>query len=349
MELSAAEQKVIMALNKSGMPISQATVVVIMTARSITRSRSQLVDVILTGYPGLEDDTETDSAVGALLASGWLVETSASGLTLCTAAPDIARRVAEYVDDPTIAERLLNARVLQDPSITLLGPINGEETRLAFLRALRGAQRDIRLPFLATPATLEPVSELESRARQGVRLRILLASPDVVSRIRGDSQRKRAHDSVRGWTDLTRDWPNTEVRVTKAPIDVLMSASCSFDETRAQLAVYDIWRQRSQESTLVEVYQIGSKLNLVQLFNQHFDTAWNRARPTSGRTRYLWWFSRLGWELVLFVSIACTALFLVRLPVLGNIAGGVAATALVTVMARYRDVAARILQRLRLR
>jgi hypothetical protein len=347
MDLSPAEQDVIAALTRSGMGLIEATVLVIMVARSLARSRSQLVDVVLTGYPGLENRDETDAAVSALFAAGWIVESSTAGVNLCTAEPEVVARIAEYTRNDSTAERLMEARARQDPSVQMLGLINSEEKRLAFLGALRYAQREIRLPFLATPATIEPVRELENRARQGVRLRILLASPDVVAKIRGDAQRERGHESVAGWTALTKDWPNTEVRVAHAPADMLMAASCSFDESRAQLAVYDVSRQRSQESTVLEVYHTGLNPNLVTLFNQYFDAAWSRSQPTGPGLRTLWWVNRLGWELVLVVSLVLTVLFLVSLPAVGNIAGGVAATALVTVMTRYRGAVSGLFRRVR--
>jgi hypothetical protein len=98
---------------------------------------------------------------------------------------------------------------------------------------------------------------------------------------------------------------------------------------------------------VLEIHQTGANLNLVALFNQHFEMAWDHARPVRGRTQYLWWLHRLGWELVFLVSFGLTALFLTKLPVLGNIAGGVAATALVTLLVRYRGVVGRTFRRLR--
>jgi hypothetical protein len=328
MDLSPAEQDVIATLTRRGMAVIEATTLVIMVARSLARSRAQLVDVVLTGYPGLENRTETDAAVGKLLATDWLVESSTVGLTLCTAAPEVVGRIADYTKDPSAAERLMEARARQDPSVLMLGLINSEEKRLAFLAALRFAQREVR---------------------QGVRLRILLASPEVVARLRGESQRQRGHDSVSGWAALTKDWPNTEVRVAQNPVDMLMAASCSFDESRAQLAVYDIRRQRSQESTVLEVHRSGFSPNLITLFNEYFDAAWHRSRPTGRAGRTAWWVNRLGWEIVLLISTILTALFLVSLPVLGNITGGVAATALVTVMTRYRTSVGGALRRLRMK
>jgi hypothetical protein len=349
MDLSPAEQDVISTLTRRGMAVIDATTLVLMVARSLARSRAQLVDVVLTGYPGLEDGGETDAAVGRLLTEGWLVEWPTAGVILCTAAPEVVGRISEYTDDPSIGERLMEARARLDPSVRLLGLINSDEKRVAFVGALRFAQREVRLPFLATPATIEPVGDLESRARQGVRLRILLASPDVVATLRGESQRQRGHDSVEGWTALARNWPNTEVRVAQKPVDMLMAASCSFDESRAQLAVYDIWKQRSQESTVLEVHRSGFSPNLITLFNEQFDAAWHRSRPTGRTQRALWWVNRLGWEIVLLVSATLTALFFVSVPVLGNIAGGVAATALVTVMTRYRTLVGGLFRRLRMK
>jgi hypothetical protein len=346
MEFTRTEQELVTSLVKTGFQVIPATIITVMATRTTGRARKQLVEAVLTGYPGLEDPTLTDLAVGRLLKDGWLIQTDASGVTLCQAAPNILSRLSDQVGED-VTHRLADVRALRNASVSMIGPMYDEAVERSVRQLVMTAQREIRLPFLATPASLELAADFEARASQGVRIRILIATEDLVVSLRGDAQRSRAMESIRGWANRTARWPRTEVRTTNDRQDILMAASASFDDARAVLAVYDIARQRSQQSTLIDVGEPGYVPNLVHLFNRHFDEAWSRARPVRGLDRLWWRLSRLGWETLLVASLVIAILTITTVPAVSNVAAGVAAAAFLTIALRFRESARRLYQRLR--
>jgi hypothetical protein len=336
-EFSREESDVISALVAKGMPPANATVATIMATRTAGRARPQLVDFVLTGYSGLEDRDVTMSAVQQLLASGWLTEDEGNGDPRCHASLNIFSLMEEYVGDPELIGRVAALRAAQSPQVDLIGPIYDDTVSLRFAAAIAGARSVIRLPLLAP--------NLEERARRGVRLQILLASPDVVADLRGESQRSRAEDSIAGWSSRTREWPHTDVRIMRDIADAVLAASSSFDEGRAFLVVYDIRRQRSQQSTVLDVSQPGCVPNLVEVYNRSFADAWRRARPVRGSRLIVWWLDRMTWQIALAASVVVASTS--SNATVSNVAAGIACTALLTLSVRLRSAVARVVARLR--
>jgi hypothetical protein len=346
MELSGVQSETILKLQRSGQSFERAMIIVVMATRTTATSRRQLIDEVLTGYPGLEDPAKAESALTQLTADGWLVETDVSGADLCQATPDILTRIGELIG-PGPVSALAEFRGRQTPNLALIGRIDDQVSVDTVYEAIRSAQREICLPFLSTPASIAIAEELRERARRGVRVRILVASPEVVAKLRGEAQRQRGIASVRGWAAETRDWPNTEIRIATRAEDMLMAASASFDASRALLAVFDTGRQRAHESTVIDVERQGYALNLVTLFNRHFNEAWARAKPITGVRKFWWRISRLAWEICFVVFLIVASVFAKSQPTLSSVAAGVSATALISIGIRYRDGVRRIYARLR--
>ena len=345
MQLSRAESNVISALVGKGMTRANATIATVMATRPAGRAREQLVDVVLTGYPGLEDRTVTMAAVEELLDSKWLTEEQSRGTQICHAASNILSLMEAYVGDQELIHGLATERAARSLQVELIGPIYDEAVKNRFATAISGASKIIRLPLLATPSNFEYAAELEDRARQGVRLHILLASPDVVAELRGESQRQRAEDSLRGWTSLTSGWPNTELRIMRNPAEATLAATSSFDDGRALLAVYDLRRQRSVDSAVLDVSQPGYIPNVVDIYNRAFADAWGHSRPVRGPRLVLWWLEKMAWQMTLLVSFLVASIS--SNSTLVNVAAGIAGTALLTLAVRFRTTAATLVNRLR--
>jgi hypothetical protein len=116
---------------------------------------------------------------------------------------------------------------------------------------------------------------------------------------------------------------------------MLMAASSSFDGLRLQAAIYDYHEQRSQDGIVVEAHHHTLHMNVVRLFEVHFDAAWHRAQPPDLRHRVLWYAKRRGWEIT-FIAAVVIALA-VHVGVAQNVAGGVAATAVFPIAANIRE------------
>ena len=346
MDLSLVENAVVHALERAGMTFEGACIATIMVNRNISTILDQLVDEVITGYPGLEDVPRVRQALDNLVAQGWLETLNVNGVIYCRSAADLYSRIEDRAGHDAV-QKLATLRATQGANLTVFGVIYEQETVDAIHEAIRRAQREIRLPLLATPTTIEIARDLESRARKGVQLRLLVASPEVVVALRGESQLKRAEQSVAGWTQVARSWPNTQVRVATAVPDVVMAASASFDREQLLLAVFDPRRQRSHQGTVLAVGQAGYVPNLVTLFDRYFEEAWARGRPTDGFARVWWTISRFGWEIAFALSLAVAFAYLSSSPVVGNLAIGIAGTTLITLFVKYRTAAASAYRRIR--
>jgi hypothetical protein len=346
MELSTVQTQVVQQLQRSGQPFEHASIITVMATRTTGTSRRQLIDEVLTGYPGLEDHSTVESSFEQLLSDGWLTEIEVAGATQYQAASDILARIGEQVG-PKLASSLAEFRARQTPNLSLIGRIDSQAGVDTIYDAIRNAQREICLTFLGTPSSIAIAEELRERARRGVQLRILVASPEVVAKLKGEAQRQRGVASVLGWSVATSDWPNTEVRIATRVDDMIMAASAAFDASRGVLAVFDASRQRAHESTVIDVRRPGFELNLVVLFHRQFDEAWARAKPIDGIRRLWWRVSRLAWEIGFVVALVVASLSADQQPTVSNIAAGVAGTILVTIGIRYRDGLRRIYERLR--
>lgn len=344
MQLDPNEEKVISALLDQGLSYVEAAVAVVMTTRGHIRTRAQLVDVVLTGYAGLEDPAATNTAIDQLMERGWLEEVETRDGRRCRAVATIVGKIEGLLGDEQFG-KLLQPRGAEYGMVRILGPITEPEVERSFRLAVVGAQREIRMPMLGTPANLEFTSDLERRVRQGVQLKVLLASPQVMGTIRGAAQERRAASSIDGWTKLAKEWPNTEVRVAHRVDDMLLAASSGFDGSRTMLAVYDYLEQRSQQSTVLLVQHHDLVPNLVRLFNGFFDGAWQRAQPPGAAGRLRWELNRRRWELTFVVAAAATAL--APSPTAQNIAGGVAVTALIPAVEGVRRSISNLLARFR--
>jgi len=136
---------------------------------------------------------------------------------------------------------------------------------------------------------------LRERAEAGVRIRILLAAPEIVAKWRGEPMREKAIERVQQWRALFRDRRSVTIRMCRTEADMELATCVSVDGILVRLDIYDPYQQRSLSGVMIEVASpTGLTPNVVRIFGRLFNTAWDRssrfgrlARTTSFLGR--WW------------------------------------------------------------
>lgn len=327
--LKQEEIEVVRALQNKGLSLPEATLAVIMFTREHARPESELINIV-GQYPSLEDGHQAAHTITILKDMGWLIVNEFFGQRLTQAAPNLQGQMSQKIGNPGLIERLvlLRSQLALVPYIRALGPMN-ENVFGTFLDLLRSAQREICLPMLVTAPYHSTADILKERAHRGVRVRILLASPKVAIKLRGGTVAVRAYEAIEGWTKIAQGIPNIEIRIAHIPEDMHFATSWTLDGRLLRFDIYDPSRQRSLGGYMIEVESPpGLELNLVTLFQERFELAWNRAQPihTSGRTR---WFLKKHWQWAAFMATALIAIVLgasLQTPVWSEIVASVSAT-----------------------
>jgi hypothetical protein len=295
--LSPAETRLLDALNQKGFDRASATVTAVMASRGITRPKDELVD-ILRQEPGLENREATQNAVDNLLGREWLRSEVSYKLLVVREAPDLKAKITALLGSAEAVEALSSASVSAAPWLTILGPMTDEHVYQTFLDSIKTAQKEIRLPMLATTPSLTAAPLLKERAKVGVKIRILLGSEDVVAKCRGDANRSTARDAIKGWTEHCRADRNMELRLFTRERDAMIASCMSVDGKTTRWDIYDVKKQRSLQGVMLEVQTpVGLEINLARAFEERFDDAWAHGRPL-GRLRIAWWHIRRRWEFV---------------------------------------------------
>ncbi len=228
--LSLAESHLIDALTQKGMDRASATVATVIVSRGIARPKEELVD-ILRQEPSLEHRGVTQTAVENLLGRGWLISEKSYDLLLVREAPDLKEKIADQLGNAEALAPLSAASISGAPWLKILGPMTDGLIYQTYLDAIRTAQREIRLPMLATTPELSSVPLLKDRAQLGVKVRILLGSEDVVAKVRGESNRQTARDAIKGWSEHCRHFRNMRLRIFTRERDAQISTCTSIDGT----------------------------------------------------------------------------------------------------------------------
>lgn len=328
--LTRHEIEIVAALRNSGISLPAATLAVVMITREHARPESELADIIRQ-YQNLEDRHTAEQAIAELKRIGWLAESESYGQYLVHQAPDLRDKLAEKLQDSSLPQRLSEMRSTLEENVRIVGPMKERYVYESFLDLLREAQREICLPMLATSPRLSSVPILQERARRGVHLRVLLGSPEVVAKLRGEPMRAMARDAISGWLENARGIPSMEIRIAHFAEDMLIATCMTIDSCVLRFDIYDPLNQRSLEGVMLHVESpSGLTLNMVSLFQQFFDGAWRRAEHTGRFGKLKWWFST-GWQWWLFLGFS--ALAIVFYPdVWSGIFGSAAATFLVNAL-----------------
>ncbi len=326
--LTHEESEAIGALRNAGMSPAEATLAVIMFTRGHARPEEELINIVDL-YPGLADRQQTQQAIDALKSKGWLITATSYGQIITRAAPDLQQKMAECIPNQILIDRLPQPRsqIASElpPQIHLIGQMNSENNYGTYLDLLRQANSEICLPMLVTPPYPTTAAILQDRARRGVHVKLLLASPRVAAKIRGETVADRARRAISDWREKARGFPNMEIRMAHLPEDMYFATSWTLDRKLLRLDIYDPFRQRSLAGYMIEFdSRLGPDYNIVTLFQAHFDRAWNRAQPLHPLGNG-WWWVKQNWQWVAFAITALIALPL-GMSVWGGIVGSVAAT-----------------------
>jgi hypothetical protein len=325
--LSQGEIDIVGALRAKGVSRSCATMAVIMATREHARPRAELVDIVRQ-YPGLEDTAEAEAAIAEFMRLGWLIETPLYGKYFIQQARDLRAKIEEESAHPGVAERLLHLRRTLEESVRSLGSMNDSSVYESYIGLLQQAQSEIILPMLATSPKLSSVPVLKERAAKGVRVLVLLSSPRVVARLRGETMAHVAREAISGWKENARGLPNFEVRVSHRIEDSYIASCMLIDARVLRIDVYDPVRQRSLEGFMLEATSsAGQDLNIVRIFSDYFWRAWGRARPVELRGA-IWWCIKKSWEWLAFLVFLGLA-FALRLTFWSGVFGSAAATLMI--------------------
>ena len=292
--LSGAELSVVTELVNRGLSRPAATLAVVMVVREHARPRAELIDIVRQ-YSTLEDRNVAEEALHCLEKRRWVAETESYNMVLVHQAEDLRHQIAKEIGKPDMADELIAMRSRHDRYIQIIGPMTDQKVYETFLQRLQGAQREICLPMLATSPSLKAVPIIKDRAQHGVRVRILLGSKGVVARMRGETARSMASDSLAGWGRHAKGIEAMEVRVSDSVEDMQIATCMTIDNQFLRFDLYDPSVQRSLEGILIEVESPqGLELNLISVFKRQFEDAWRRARPTSAGV--IWWAFRRAWQ-----------------------------------------------------
>lgn len=328
--LKKEELEVVRELQHKGrLSLPAATLAVVMFTRGHARPESELINII-GQYPNLEDGHTAAQTIATLKDMNWLVVNEMFDQRLTQAAPDLQEQMSQKIGNPDLIEQLvlLRSHLTLAPHIRALGPMN-EKVFGTFLDLLRSAQREVCLPMLVTAPYHSTVDILQERARRGVHVRILLASPKVAVKLRGGTVEDRAHEAIAGWKKIAQGIPKIEIRIAHIPEDMYFATSWTLDGRLLRFDIYDPSRQRSLGGYMIEVESPpGLEFNVVTLFQERFELAWNRAQPihAPGGIR---WFLKRHWQWAAFIASALIAIALgtsLETPVWSEIVASVSAT-----------------------
>ena len=330
--LDADELRLAKELELKGLDRSAAILAIVMVTRAHARPEAELIE-ILRQYPGLESVGSARGAVAALKGNGWITSVTAYGVELTQQAPDLRKLIAKKIGDPAVADRLLGMRATLEPFVTVVGPMSDERVYVTFMDLLRNAQQEICLPMLATKPYPETVNILRDRAGAGVRVRMLLGSPALVARWRGEPMRSIAEQRIPEWKQAFSGLRRAEIRIAHSPQDMETASGALIDGNVARLDIYDPYTQRSLEGVMVELISPpGRALNIVKLFQRAFDEAWARSY-TLGRWAKPRWVLHRWWKLWLGAVILAAGFLPVPLQywsqIMLGISGGVLAPIIV--------------------
>jgi hypothetical protein len=295
-----------------------------MFTRGHERPENELIQIVDL-YSGLEDRQLTKQAIQKLLSLQWLVQFKAFAFIVIKAAPDIETKIADYIHDLDLVSQAKPQKStnMLPPNIRLVGPTASQHSYGSFLDLLRHAQSEICLPMLITAPYEETVVILQQRSALGVRIRILLAYPQVAVAIRDGTVFQRAKDVIKTWSDIAQHNANIEVRVSHNIEDMYqLATSWTLDRKLLRYDFYVPPKERSLAGYLIEFDSRTEPdmkgLNIINLFQAHFDEAWKRARPTTFFLGALWRIKQ-HWQ---WGAGLVTALMVIPLGV-SSIAGGI--------------------------
>lgn len=332
--LSDFEVATILDLRTSGLDSPESTLAVLLATRTPTRPRAVLVDFIRQ-FPSLENEAVAELAVDNLMAKGWIMQrhTAMDGQIILGGDVRLAELIAEHLNAPTLAGALREESRQREIDVKLLGPMMNERVYSSYLERLTRAQTQILLPSMRPSAREGAATVIQGRARAGVRVKVLLASDDVVKKLWGVAAARTYANVPDEWRAISQSCPTIEVRTCHSILDMALAPSVSIDGCILRLDIYDNQRQRTLDGIMIEVVSFaGLQANLTSLFDREFERAWRRAEPYGLWNRVWWRFVRL-WQWLACACFGVAAVATIEDPAVSGILGSVSATFLVNALA----------------
>jgi len=301
--LIPAELQLIHELRQVGLAPASATLAIVMLVRRHMRPRAELLDLVAS-YPSLESAAARQDALADLQHRGWIDEYQSleHGPMIVMAAPTLEQDLRSLV--PT-ASAAIETAMASRRSVKVLGHMGDPRVYETFRGRLAQARSSIDLPMVMTTPQISTIDTLAERARAGVRVRLLLATPRLAASIRGQGEFEQATQRLAGWRAHARSHPNLQLRVTSRVADMRASSSMLVDGSVLRFDVYDPASERSTQGTMIEIVS-AEQTNIASLFGDYFDDAWHRARPLGAWRLGGWWLQR-SWVVAVVIAIAAFA------------------------------------------
>ena len=326
--LTSKETACVNRLAASGLSHAASAIAVVLMSRKHARPQIELVD-ILRQYQGLEDPITTEQGIQELRQLGWLVDKLYDDVLMAEASSNLGSEAARRVGDPSFAFELEALHFSLQPYISYLGEMT-PDVYTSYLKILANATSEVSLPMLATTPNIASVDVLQERAKHGVKVRVLLGSPELTAQLRGAHMTQTAKDAIAGWVGHAKGLKTFDVRVTDRLEDARLATSFLVDDRLLRLDAYDPVNQRSLDGILLQFDSpTGMTLNIIGVFRDLFNSAWQDAQPVEIVPKLLWHLSRSALWLV-FLGVAL-ATFLIRDSFFESVVNSAAASFLVAV------------------
>lgn len=268
------EIEIINNLIECGWEEEVSTVSLIMITRNHARPKEELID-ILKQYQGLDNTYKLFSAIDSLIYDGYIEENKKFN-GIIKYSEKLEKRVVE--EGNTTKTQLEEIRRKIRPRVEYLGDVTKENVYISYLKMLERAQNEVYLPMISTTPELKSLEILKNRANNGVKVKLLLGNPDIISKFRGESNKSFYKEFIEKWTKETKGYENIEIRIMSKLEDAEMGTCVLVDDKILRLDIYDPYNQRSLQGVILECANEGGiNLNIIRSFKRQFDRSWNIA------------------------------------------------------------------------
>lgn len=267
-------------------------VMLLMSTGAFARDKDELIQILIE-YPGLNETSRVSDTIEECISKKFLCRDNgkttiyqdndaferylqsividescvADHDRLCVVVDDIKNRIRRC------RETHANSKCVIDYGLLSGGTTNGA-SNTTFRERLKEAQQEILLPMLNTAAHTETIKILKAQDIKGVRIKILLADYEKVTK----KLRSGRPDTTDAWIEALKDTNNVEIRIFSNLDDCILSSSVIVDNI-LRLVVVDPRREKTSNGTLIECHKHGFSLNITEIVRDRFNEIWERSRP----------------------------------------------------------------------
>jgi len=334
--LTNDELQIAKLLENVGMKPSSATLAVVMVIREHARTEEELVHIVRQ-YQHLEDRDIASEAIKDLKRTGWIIEFKPYDKFLVRQSDTLKQDIASKIGDKEILAKIDTLRDFLQPKIQVLGSMKQDIIYTSYIDILKNAHSEICLPMLATTPDLSTIPILLERAQKGTKIKILLGTPRLVARLRGNTMLKVAQDSIKGWIAKTKKEKNITIKLMDK-IDYASLATCMLiDNTTLRFDIYDQEHQRSLQGIMLEVISPNNlDPNIIRVFKKVFNEAWFTSQPTNLSGKIFWYFKN-GWQYWASIGFAIASFYTFEKSFISGITGSISATFLLNALVASRQ------------